>query len=163
MRLDFALADTSALLAIVGVLPIEAPEVDDLYATDSSLVEAIAVLRSFHDGRLVDILGDLAVIGPMVSEWVAGNRIAGTLAELAVAHPGELITDLAAVASGCGWRMTVKIDDMAGVVALAPRLQAEALLAVIRISPAEVPRFLPIRDGALLTRRVRDALGVPAD
>ena len=59
--------------------------------------------------------------------------------------------------------MNKRTKILAGVVALAPRLQAEALLAVIRISPAEVPRFLPIRDGALLTRRVRDALGVPAD
>ena len=105
MRLDFALADTSALLAIVGVLPIEAPEVDFLYATDTSLVEAIAVLRSFHDGRLVDILGDLAVIGPMVAEWVGGNRTAGTLAELAVAHPDEIITDLAAIAAAKATRL----------------------------------------------------------
>ena len=119
MRLDFALADTSALLAIVGVLPIEAPEVDVLYATDSSLVEAIAVLRSFHDGRLVDILGDLAVIGPMVSEWVAGNRIAGTLAELAVAHPGELITDLAAVASARVTRLPL-ITGQSGLAGLDP-------------------------------------------
>jgi hypothetical protein len=83
VRLDFAVADTSALLAIVGVLPIEAPRVDFLYATDASLVEAIAVLRSFHEGRLTDIRGDLALIGPMVS----------------VAHRDELITDLAAVAA----------------------------------------------------------------
>ena len=119
MRLDFALADTSALLAIVAVLPIEAPEVDVLYATDSSLVEAIAVLRSFHDGRLVDILGDLAVIGPMVSEWVAGNRIAGTLAELAVAHPGELITDLAAVAAARVTRLPL-ITGQSGLAGLDP-------------------------------------------
>ena len=45
MRLDGAVADTGALLAIVGVLPIESPEVGMLYATDSSLDEAIAVLR----------------------------------------------------------------------------------------------------------------------
>ena len=29
------------------------------------IVEAIAVLRSFHDGRLTDIRGDLALIGPI--------------------------------------------------------------------------------------------------
>jgi hypothetical protein len=99
MRLDFAVADTSALLAIVGVLPIEPPNVGFLYAVDASLIEAIAVLRSFHEGRLTDIRGDLAVIGPMISEWVGGHRFAGTLAELAVAHPDEVITDLAAIAA----------------------------------------------------------------
>ena len=99
MRLDLAVADTSALLAIVGVLPIQAPEVDFLYAPESSLVEAIAVLRSFHEGRLGDINGDLALIGPIVGEWVGSSRVAGTLARLAVDHPDELITDLAAIAT----------------------------------------------------------------
>ena len=56
-------------------------------------------MRSFHEGRLTDIQGDLALIGPMVSEWVGGHRVAGTLAKLAVAHSEELVTDLAAVAA----------------------------------------------------------------
>jgi hypothetical protein len=99
VRLDVAVADTSALLAIVGVLPIEPPDVGLLYAADCSLIEAVAVLRSFHDGRVVDIQGDLALIGPMVSEWVGAHRVAGTLAALAVTHPDELVTDLAAVAT----------------------------------------------------------------
>ncbi len=77
-------------------------------------------------------------------------------------HTG-LGTDLAAVAAACGWRTTLTVDDMAGVDGLVARLQREALLAVIRISAAEVPRFLPPRDGALLTRRLRDAIGVPPD
>jgi hypothetical protein len=98
VRLDIAVADTSALLAIVGVLPIEAPDVGFLYAADSSLAEAVAVLRSFHEGRLTDIQGDLALIGPMVTEWVGTPRVAGTLAELAVAHPEELIADLVSLA-----------------------------------------------------------------
>jgi len=99
VRLDIGVGDTSALLAFVGVLPIQAPEVEFLYAPESSLVEAIAVLRSFHDGRIADIQGDLALIGPMVAEWVGSTRVAGTLAELAVEHPDEIITDLAAVAT----------------------------------------------------------------
>jgi hypothetical protein len=98
LRLDIAVVDTSALLAIVGVLPIEPPDVGTMYAPDCALVEAIAVLRSFHDGRLVDIQGDLALIGPLVSEWVGANRVAGTLAELTPTHPDELATDLAAIA-----------------------------------------------------------------
>ena len=90
--------DTSALLAIVGVLPIEAPDVDRIYAAESSLVEAIAVLRSFHEGRLSDVLGDLALISQIVAEWIGANHTAGTIAELAVLHPEELVTDLASIA-----------------------------------------------------------------
>jgi thiamine pyrophosphate-dependent acetolactate synthase large subunit-like protein len=70
-------------------------------------------------------------------------------------------TDLAAVAAGCGWAATCTVSGMDEVVALRPRLRREALFAVIRVSPAEVPRFLPIRDGARLTGRFRDALGLP--
>jgi hypothetical protein len=98
MRLDTAVADTSALLSLVGVLPLEPLDVSSIVAADVSLVEIVAVLRSFHDGRTSDILGDLAAIGPMVTEWVATHRVAGTLAELAVAHPDQLTADLAAVA-----------------------------------------------------------------
>jgi hypothetical protein len=130
VRLDFAVADTSALLAIVGVLPIEPPEVDFLYAVDASLVESIAVLRSFHEGRLTDIRGDLAVIGPMVSEWVGGHRFAGTLAELAVAYPDELITDLVAIAAAKVTRLPLVTGqpELAGLdldvaVVLLPRIK----------------------------------------
>jgi hypothetical protein len=51
---------------------------------------------------------------------------------------------------------------MAEVAALRPRLRREMLFAVIRISPAEVPRHLPPRDGAHLADRFRRALGLPA-
>jgi hypothetical protein len=119
MRLDFAVADTSALLAIVGVLPIEPPNVGFLYAVDASLIEAIAVLRSFHEGRLTDIRGDLAVIGPMISEWVGGHRFAGTLAELAVAHPEEFVTDLAAIAAAKVTRLPL-VTGQPGLAGLDP-------------------------------------------
>ena len=123
------------------------------------------VLVVTGDGEALMGMGALATVAAMapanLSMVILDNGQFGETGHQR-SHTG-LGTDLAAVASGCGWRTTLKIDDMAGVIALAPRLQAEALLAVIRISPAEVPRFLPIRDGALLTRRLRDALGVPAD
>jgi hypothetical protein len=117
MRLESAVVDTSALLAIVGVLPIEPPDVAQLYAPESSLVEGIAVLRSFHEGRLSDILGDLALIGPIVSEWVGANRTAGTIAELAVRYPDELVTDLAAVAAAKTLRLPLVtgLPDLAGL------------------------------------------------
>lgn len=69
-------------------------------------------------------------------------------------------TDLAAVAAACGWEATATARDMDEVAALRVRLRSEALFAVVRISPAEVPRHLPPRDGALLTARFRAALGV---
>lgn len=74
-------------------------------------------------------------------------------------HTG-LGTNLAAVAAACGWPATMEISDMPGVEALAPRLRAERLFAVVRISSAEVPRFLPPRDGAVLTYRMHQALGI---
>lgn len=77
-------------------------------------------------------------------------------------HTG-LGTDLAAVAAGCGWRATTTVTAMDDIPALRVRLRREALFAVIRISPDEVPRFLPIRDGARLTARFRDALEIPVD
>ncbi len=99
MRLDVAVADTSALLSLVGVLPLEPIDVTTIFAADVSLIETIAVLRAFHEGRIADILGDLAVIGPMVTEWAFAHQFAGTLAELVVAHPEQLIAALAAVAA----------------------------------------------------------------
>lgn len=117
MKLESAVVDTSALLAIFGVLPIEPPDVAQLYAPESSLVESIAVLRSFHEGRLVDIFGDLALIGPTVSQWIGADRTAGTIAELAVRHPDELVTDLAAVAAAKVLRLPLVtgIPDLAGL------------------------------------------------
>lgn len=119
MRLDIAVCDTSALLAIVGVLPLQPPEVDIIYAPDAALLEVIAVLRSFHEGRLVDVQGDLALIGPMVSEWVGTHRIAGTLAELSALHPDELIADLAAVSAAKVTRLPL-VTGQPGLAGLDP-------------------------------------------
>ncbi len=72
-------------------------------------------------------------------------------------------TDLAAVAAGCGWRTTMTVTTMAEVAALRLRVRREVLFAVIKISQADVPRFLPPRDAAALTTRFRGALGIAAD
>jgi hypothetical protein len=117
MRIDTAVADTSALLSLVGVLPLEPLDIEAIYAPDVALVEVIAVLRSFHEGRLTDIYGDLAAVGPMVTEWVNAHELAGTLAELAVAHPDELVSDLAAVAAAkvTGLPLVTGQPDLAGL------------------------------------------------
>jgi thiamine pyrophosphate-dependent acetolactate synthase large subunit-like protein len=67
-------------------------------------------------------------------------------------------TDLAAVARACGWASACTVTEAAELPALRERLLREPLFAVLRISPAEVPRFLPPRDGALLQQRFRAAL-----
>ena len=104
-------------MSLVGVLPLEPLDVEAIYAPDVALVEVIAVLRSFHEGRLTDIYGDLAAIGPMVTEWVNAHQLAGTLAELAVAHPDELVSDLAAVAAAkvTGLPLVTGQPDLAGL------------------------------------------------
>ena len=106
----------------------------------------------------------------------------GALASIAAQQPGNLsiaildngrfgetgsqrshtayATDLAAVASACGWRNTAEARTMPEVEALRPRLRTESLFAVIGIAPAEAPKFLPPRDGAYLASRFRRALGL---
>ncbi len=78
----------------------------------------------------------------------------GSLATIAAARAPNL-------AIACGWAATATASSMAEVAALRPRLRREPLFAVIRISPAEVPRHLPPRDGAHLADRFRRALGLP--
>ena len=72
-------------------------------------------------------------------------------------------TDLAAVAAACGWKNTVVVTSMAEVAALRMRLRHEVVFAVVKISTAEVARFLPPRDGAALANRFRAALGIAPD
>jgi thiamine pyrophosphate-dependent acetolactate synthase large subunit-like protein len=120
------------------------------------------VLVLTGDGDMLMGMGSLATIAaahaPNLAIAVLDNAAFGeTGAQFS--HTG-LGTDLAAVAAACGWRSTAVARDMTEVASLRPRLCAEPLFAVIRISPAEVPRHLPPRDGAHLADRFRRALGV---
>ncbi len=120
------------------------------------------VLVLTGDGEMLMGLGALATI--------AGAKASNlSIAVLDNARYGEtgaqgshtgLGTDLAAVAAACGWTATTTARGMAEVEALRPRLRAEPLFAVVKISPADVPRHLPPRDGAHLADRFRRALGV---
>ena len=123
------------------------------------------VLVLTGDGEMLMGMGALASIAaagaPNLAVAVLDNaRFGETGAQWS--HTGYT-TDLAAVAAACGWRATAVARDMAEVAALRPRLRAEPLFAVLRISPADVPRHLPPRDGAYLTDRFRRALGVAED
>jgi thiamine pyrophosphate-dependent acetolactate synthase large subunit-like protein len=122
------------------------------------------VLVLTGDGDMLMGLGSLATIAaarpPNLAIAVLDNAAFGeTGAQPSHTHLG---TDLAAVAAACGWATTATATSMPEVAALRPRLRREPLFAVIRISPAEVPRHLPPRDGAHLADRFRRALGLPA-
>ena len=120
------------------------------------------VLVITGDGEMLMGMGALATIAakspPNLAIAVMDN---GRFGETGQQHSHTAFgTDLAAVAAACGWPATCTVADMKGVAALRLRLRQEALFAVIRISPAEVPRYLPPRDGARLAGRFRAALGV---
>jgi len=120
------------------------------------------VLVLTGDGDMLMGMGSLATISaagaPNLAIAVLDNAAFGETGSQA-SHTG-LGTNLAEVAAACGWGATTTARDMAEVVALRPRLRSEHLFAVIRISPAETPRYLPPRDGAYLADRFRRALGL---
>ncbi|HEX3994498.1 MAG TPA: thiamine pyrophosphate-dependent enzyme [Acetobacteraceae bacterium] len=120
------------------------------------------VLVITGDGEMLMGMGSLASIAaaraPNLAIAVLDNARFGETGSQH-SHTG-LTTDLESVAAGCGWTATTTARDMAAVEALRPRLRAEPLFAVIRISAEEKPRFIPPRDGAYVTERFRRALGI---
>ncbi len=123
------------------------------------------VLVATGDGEMLMGMGALST----VAARAPGNLSIAVLDNGQFGETGHqashtaLGTDLAAVAAACGWKTTMTLTTMAEVQALRPRLRREVIFAVIRISPAEVPRFLPPRDGAALVARFRGALGIAPD
>ena len=123
------------------------------------------VLVLTGDGEMLMGMGSLATIAaagaPNLAIAVLDNARYGETGSQH-SHTG-LTTDLAAVAAACGWPATATARDMDGGRGAAPAPAAGGLFAVVRISPAELPRHLPPRDGAYLADRFRRALGVAAD
>ena len=120
------------------------------------------VLVLTGDGEMLMGMGSLATIaaaapGNLAIVVLDNARFGETGSQHS--HTG-LTTDLEAVAAACGWPATATARDMASVEALRPRLRAEKLFAVIRISAEEKPRFIPPRDGAWVAERFRRALGI---
>ena len=123
------------------------------------------VLVMTGDGEMLMGMGSLATIAAAGATNLAvavldNARFGETGSQHS--HTG-LTTDLAAVASACGWPSVAVASDIEEVEVLRGRLRQEMLFAVIRISPAELPRHLPPRDGGFLKDRFRGALGVPTD
>ena len=123
------------------------------------------VLVLTGDGEMLMGIGSLATIAaagvPNLAIAVLDNARFGETGSQR-SHTG-LTTDLAAVAAACGWSATATAHTMDQVEALRPRLRQEALFAAIRVSPAELPRHLPPRDGAYLTERFRRAQGITVE
>jgi thiamine pyrophosphate-dependent acetolactate synthase large subunit-like protein len=120
------------------------------------------VLVITGDGEMLMGMGSLATIAaagaPNLAIAVLDNARYGETGSQ-FSHTG-LTTDLAAVATACGWGATATVRTMAEVEALRRRLRTESLFAVLRISAEEKPRHLPPRDGAYLADRFRRALAV---
>jgi thiamine pyrophosphate-dependent acetolactate synthase large subunit-like protein len=70
--------------------------------------------------------------------------------------------DLLKVAAGCGIGTCLEVRDEAGLADLAARLKGldGTLFARVLIEAVDPPRVLPERDGVVLKRRFRAALGV---
>lgn len=120
------------------------------------------VLVITGDGEMLMGMGSLATVAAQAPDNLAvvvldNGQFGETGAQRS--HTGHG-TNLAAVAAACGWPATGTVTTMAEVEQLAPRLRREKLFTVIKISTAEVTRFLPPRDGAYLTHRFQAALGV---
>jgi thiamine pyrophosphate-dependent acetolactate synthase large subunit-like protein len=70
--------------------------------------------------------------------------------------------DLLTVAAGCGLETCLDVQDEAALADLAGRLKAlnGPLFARVLIEAVDPPRVLPERDGVVLKRRFRAAIGV---
>ena len=106
----------------------------------------------------------------------------GSLATIAAQHPSNLrivvidnerfgetgqqhthtamTTDLAAVASACGFGHTRTVRQAHELETLSKDIRTlpDVLFAVVKVVVEDLPRVLPPRDGAYLTHRMREAL-----
>jgi thiamine pyrophosphate-dependent acetolactate synthase large subunit-like protein len=123
------------------------------------------VLVLTGEGEMLMGLGALATIAVQAPDNLAIAVFDNGCFGETGAQPSHtaLGADLAEIARGCGWPMVKTVTETGELAALRARLRRERLFAVVRIAPEEKPRFLPPRDGALLTRRFRAALLGAAD
>jgi thiamine pyrophosphate-dependent acetolactate synthase large subunit-like protein len=118
------------------------------------------------DGEMLMGLGSLATIGVQKPQNLAvivfDNRVYGETG----GQPSHTAAgvDLVAVARGCGFSTCLDLHNEQDLNGLASRLGAFTgpLFARVAISAGEPPRVLPERDGVVLKRRFREALGLQA-
>jgi thiamine pyrophosphate-dependent acetolactate synthase large subunit-like protein len=120
------------------------------------------------DGEMLMGLGSLATIGiqrpPNLAVIVFDNGVYGETG-MQPSHTQARDfggVDLLKVAAGCGIETCLDVQDEAGLADLAGRLKAlnGTLFARVLIEAVDPPRVLPERDGVVLKRRFRAALGV---
>lgn len=115
------------------------------------------------DGEMLMGLGSLATIGiqrpPNLAVIVFDNGVYGETG-MQPSHTQSGV-DLLKVAAGCGIETCLDVQDEAGLAGLASRLKHlnGALFARVLIEAVDPPRVLPERDGVVLKRRFRAALG----
>lgn len=114
------------------------------------------------DGEQLMGMGSLATIGARrprnLSIVVLDNeRYGETGGQLTHTAKG---VDLAGVAQACGFDEVVTVRTPDEAQALRERLHGcrGCLFALVKVDPADLPRVLPARDGALLARRFRQAV-----
>jgi thiamine pyrophosphate-dependent acetolactate synthase large subunit-like protein len=114
------------------------------------------------DGEMLMGMGSLATIAtqrpPNLRIVVMDNERFGETGQQRT-HTA-MGTDLAAVAAACGFQHTLTIRQAVELEPLRADIHAleDALFAVVKVSPEDLPRVLPPRDGAYLTHRLREAL-----
>ena len=120
------------------------------------------------DGEMLMGLGSLATIGiqkpPNLAVIVFDNGVYGeTGMQPSHTQARDLGgVDLLKVAAGCGIEPCLDVQDQAGLDGLAGRLKSlnGTLFARVLIEAVDPPRVLPERDGVVLKRRFRAAIGL---
>lgn len=122
------------------------------------------VLVVTGDGEMLMGLGSLATIGARhpanLGVVVLDN---GRYGETGMQESHTALgVDLCGVAQAAGFASVADVADLHSIAAIRPGLSATEggpRFVVVRIAPEEVPRALPMRDGAALKLRMRAHLG----
>jgi thiamine pyrophosphate-dependent acetolactate synthase large subunit-like protein len=122
--------------------------------------EPVAVITG--DGEQLMGLGALATIGAhrpanLAIVVLENGRYGETGGQLAHTACG---VDLAAVAKACGFPQALSIRTDAELQQLRERIHRceGPVFAAVKVDPQDLPRVLPVRDGAWLARRFRHAV-----
>lgn len=130
-RLDRAVLDLSALAALLGIVPLEPPEVDEAFAADSVLVDLVDLLRSHHDHRTADVHGDAVLVGASVASWMPVSRAVTELVTVSCARSDIDIGDAASLALARAARLPL----VTGVAELAGADPDVAVVVLARRQP----------------------------
>ena len=122
------------------------------------------VLVVTGDGEMLMGLGSLATVGASrpanLGVVVLDN---GRYGETGMQESHTALgTDLCGVARAAGFASVAEASDLPGIAAIRPGLlmaEGGPRFVVVRVAPEEVPRALPMRDGAALKLRMRAHLG----